>query len=145
MINSIRSRHDERFVKNSVKPLEPGVADPGRSRVAILHARKGPEWELVSGKSRMLLLNQEWQVAGRSDRMAVHLYAPERLSSMGGIISSPVVPGVVQLPGNGSPVVLFRDAQTIGGYPRIAVIDEDGLNKLAQFRPGGRLRIKIDE
>ena len=36
------------------------------------------------------------------------------------IISDGLLPGSIQVPGNGQPIVLLRDAQTTGGYPKIA-------------------------
>ncbi|MEL6989257.1 MAG: hypothetical protein AAGK97_15710, partial [Bacteroidota bacterium] len=52
------------------------------------------------------------------------------------MISSPVIPGCIQLPPDGLPIILMKDAQTTGGYPRIAVVDTDDLNILAQKKPG---------
>lgn len=43
---------------------------------------------------------------------------------------------VVQVPHNGQPIVLMADAQTTGGYPRIACVIEADLYHLAQIRLG---------
>ena len=57
------------------------------------------------------------------------------------MMSSGVVPGTIQLTHEGQPIILLADAQTTGGYPRIAkVIDED-LDALAQFKPGDMLEL----
>jgi len=55
-------------------------------------------------------------------------------------VSEPVVPGTVQLPPGGQPIVLLADAQTVGGYPRIAHVIAADLPRLAQRRAGQRLR-----
>ncbi|MGH8473345.1 MAG: allophanate hydrolase, partial [Gammaproteobacteria bacterium] len=47
----------------------------------------------------------------------------------------------VQVPPNGQPIVLLADAQTSGGYPRIATVIEADLWKLAQVRLGATLRL----
>lgn len=57
-------------------------------------------------------------------------------------ISEPVFPGTVQLPPDGRPIVLLADAQTHGGYPRIAHAIRADWPKLAQLRPGDSLRFQ---
>jgi allophanate hydrolase subunit 2 len=46
----------------------------------------------------------------------------------------------VQVPGDGQPIVLMRDCQTTGGYPKIATVISADLGRLAQIAPGGALR-----
>ena len=58
----------------------------------------------------------------------------------GELASQGVVPGVVQMPASGQPIVLLADAQTTGGYPIIAVVIRADLWTLAQLRLGGALR-----
>ena len=59
------------------------------------------------------------------------------------VISSAVIPGIIQLPPDGCPIVLMNDCQTTGGYPRIGkVIDED-MGKLAQLLPGTKLSFQL--
>jgi len=65
---------------------------------------------------------------------------PEEGIGGGDILSSPVVPGIVQLPSGGSPVLLLHDAQTSGGYRRIAAVIDEDLSLAAQLRPGSRVR-----
>ena len=52
------------------------------------------------------------------------------------MFSHGLLPGVVQVPHNGQPIVLMNDAQTTGGYPRIACIIEADIYQLAQIRLG---------
>jgi antagonist of KipI len=56
-------------------------------------------------------------------------------------ISEPVLPGTLQLPADGKPILLLADAQTHGGYPRIAHAIRADLPRLAQLRPGDSLRL----
>jgi antagonist of KipI len=51
-----------------------------------------------------------------------------------------VVPGTIQVPPDGQPIILLADAQTIGGYPRLAQVIAADLPKAAQLRPGMRVR-----
>lgn len=52
------------------------------------------------------------------------------------LLSHGLLPGVVQVPHNGQPIVLMNDAQTTGGYPRIACIIEADMYHLAQIPLG---------
>ncbi len=62
--------------------------------------------------------------------------------------SSPVVEGTVQVPPDGNPIVLMRDCQTTGGYPRIGIISSVDISKISQIRPNKRVKfrfISLDE
>jgi antagonist of KipI len=58
------------------------------------------------------------------------------------MVSSAVTKGSVQLTHDGQPVLLMADAQTTGGYPRIAQVAAADLPVCAQYRPGDRMRFK---
>lgn len=47
------------------------------------------------------------------------------------------MPGAVQLPPSGQPVIFLTDHPTTGGYPVVAVLTTDAVALLAQARPGG--------
>jgi antagonist of KipI len=82
-----------------------------------------------------------FEVTPQSDRMGIRLRGPALAKkTVGEMLSRPVVPGTVQLPPDGSPVVLMADAQTIGGYPQIAHVITVDLPLVAQLRPGNHLR-----
>ena len=58
--------------------------------------------------------------------------------------SSPTtVPGSIQVPGNGLPIVLLADGQTAGGYPKIATVVSADLPRLALRRPGDCVRFEL--
>ena len=59
------------------------------------------------------------------------------------MISSAVVPGVIQVTPNGQTILLMRDAQTTGGYPRIGVVCHESLNEVAQLCPGDLIRFEL--
>ena len=58
----------------------------------------------------------------------------------GELVSEAVAPGAVQVTNDGQPVVLGVDGQTIGGYPKVAHVVRADLDRLAQLRPGDRVR-----
>jgi antagonist of KipI len=84
-----------------------------------------------------------WSVSERSNRMGLRLAGDSELSGGGGELASfPVVPGAIQLPPDGSPIVLGPDHQTTGGYPVLGVVAGADLALLSQAGPGTKLRFK---
>jgi antagonist of KipI len=58
------------------------------------------------------------------------------------MVSTAVTTGIVQVTHEGDPIILMADAQTIGGYPRIARICAADIPVLAQTRPGVKIKFK---
>jgi len=99
---------------------------------------KGPQWESFPVEVRKAFAESAWQVSNESDRVGYRLEGPVLRGPSGNMISEPVGPGTVQVPPSGQPVVLMRDAPTIGGYPKIGIVEPEALSRLAQVAPGGR-------
>ena len=91
---------------------------------------QGPEFELLNEKHKELLFSMTFTL-GMNNRMAYQLKEtlPNNLSS---ILSSTVFPGTVQLTPSGKIIILMRDCQTTGGYPRVLQLSEVSVNLLAQ-------------
>lgn len=88
-------------------------------------------------------LERDWQAAPASNRQGLRLSGePVRIADARERISEPVLPGTVQLPPDGQPIVLLADAQTHGGYPRIGHAIRADWPRLAQLRPGETLRFE---
>lgn len=109
----------------------------------------GPHAEMFSHSSIDALLSQPFRVGHASDRMAYRLDGP-RLGhdDSRDLPSQGTMPGGIQVPPDGQPLVLMADCQTIGGYPRIACVASVDLPRLAQHRAGETVRftaISIDE
>jgi allophanate hydrolase subunit 2 len=97
----------------------------------------GPQDDYFSEASVATFLAAAYRITHQMDRMAYRLDGPVLTHQKGyNIISDGVVPGCIQVPGTGLPMVLMRDAPTVGGYPKVAVIVEADLGRLAQQRPG---------
>lgn len=87
------------------------------------------------------LFAREWQVDAASNRQGLRLQgASLALAQTRERVSEPVMPGTLQLPPDGSPILLLADAQTHGGYPRIGHAISADRPRLAQLKPGDRLR-----
>jgi biotin-dependent carboxylase-like uncharacterized protein len=101
----------------------------------------GPQEDYFDSQSTSLFLSAEYEVTWQQDRMAYRLHGPPLRHAKGyNIISDGVVPGCIQIIGTGLPLVLMRDAGTVGGYPKIATIVEADLGRMAQKRPGSMVR-----
>lgn len=80
-----------------------------------------------------------YRVTAKSDRMGARLVGPP-LAVTGDGTSVAVLPGTVQVPPDGQPIVLLSDAQTIGGYPVLGQVIAADLPLAAQVRPGDAVR-----
>ncbi|HVL91149.1 MAG TPA: biotin-dependent carboxyltransferase family protein [Actinomycetota bacterium] len=91
------------------------------------------------------LIEEEWTVTPDADRVGVRLDGPALAHGPGGpeIDPEPAMPGVIQVPGDGRPIVLGPDGPATGGYPKIATVIRADLWVLAQARPGDRLRFRL--
>lgn len=112
--------------------------DPPRIRVWA-----GPQWKNFSLADRECFLMEPWKVSAQSDRVGYRLEGPPLKASPAEIFSEPVLLGSIQVPESGQPIVTMPDGPTVGGYPKIAVIDELDLPWVAQCRPGQALRFQL--
>lgn len=108
-----------------------------------IHVLIGPRAELLGDEAVEALLSADWTVRPDSDRVGVRLDGPALPvpSGAASVPSEPMLPGAVQVPPSGLPVVFGPDHPTTGGYPVIAVVTQEGLDRLAQAGPGTRLRL----
>lgn len=104
----------------------------------------GPEFHLFDRTYLAYFFSKEWTISKQSNRMGYRLEAddiPE--AGIKEIISSPMLPGTIQITGTGQPVVLLADAQTTGGYPRLGIVPNDQLDFFGQKKPGDRIRFEF--
>ncbi|WP_299551395.1 biotin-dependent carboxyltransferase family protein [Seonamhaeicola sp.] len=104
---------------------------------------KGPEFDALSDHQKEYLLNQEFTISKDNNRMAYQLN--EMLeNNLEPVITSLVLPGTVQLTPSGKLIVLMRDCQTTGGYPRVLQLRESAINVLAQKFTGQMVSFGLD-
>ena len=110
-------------------------------RNPILRVIRGVDWTRFNASTLQRLTSELFTVSPDSDRMGVRLIGPE-LSRGDNVdlISEAVVPGTVQVPPSGQPILLLGDCQTIGGYPKIAQVITFDLGIAAQLRAGDHVR-----
>ncbi|MBR0567553.1 biotin-dependent carboxyltransferase family protein [Azoarcus sp. L1K30] len=101
----------------------------------------GPQADHFAQAALDTFFGSDYRVTAEADRMGVRLEGPalEHLGTRE-IISDATVPGSIQVPGNGQPIVLLADAQTAGGYPKIATVICSDIPRLAACRPGQTIR-----
>lgn len=112
--------------------------------IASIRIMAGLEWARLSDESKRIFLNTDFKITPDSNRMGYRLQG-QAMKTLGNeeMISSPVTKGTVQLTHEGSPIVLMADAQTIGGYPRIAQVAAVDLPRLAQKRVGEKIHFEM--
>jgi biotin-dependent carboxylase-like uncharacterized protein len=107
-----------------------------------LRACYGAEVDLLDKESRFDLFDTNFSVGNRADRMGLQLEgASFGVRSGGRLASAPVFPGTIQCPEHGTPFLLSIDAQTIGGYPRVAQVARVDRHLIGQLRPGDHVRL----
>jgi len=109
----------------------------------VLRAVAGPQEEAFRS-GLQTFFGSIYEVTPEADRMGYRLQGPPVHHDGGfpqSIISEPTVPGNVQLPADGQPIILLVE-QTTGGYTKIATVISTDLPKIAQALPGNRVRFQ---
>ncbi|GAA3693682.1 5-oxoprolinase/urea amidolyase family protein [Arthrobacter ginkgonis] len=116
--------------------------------VAVLRVVPGPreDWFGADGLSR--LTGQEWTASSESNRIGLRLTAgaggrPLERVRAGELASEGAVPGSLQVPPSGLPVVFLADHPVTGGYPVIAAVVPEDLPVAAQLPPGTAIRFQL--
>lgn len=114
---------------------------PAYSAEPTLRLIPGPHLDYFTPIALETMISHPFTVDARSNRMGYRLMGPS-LSHVAPVSlpSLPVMPGVVQVPPDGAPILLMADAQTTGGYPIIGVVIEPDISLAAQLLPGDMLR-----
>ena len=117
-------------------------ADPPRSWAdpAVLRVLPGPRPDWFAPGALDRLGDAEYVVTPASNRVAVRLAGPPvQRRDRGELPSEPLVPGAVQVPPDGQPVLFGADHPVTGGYPVLGVLDARSRDRAAQLRPGDRV------
>ena len=117
------------------------ISFPNKNIIRVL---LGPEFELFSRTFIGNFFSQTFTISPDSNRMGCRLEKKvEGFFSEKEIISSGIVPGTVQITNSGQPILLLSDAQTTGGYHRIANVISADMDMLAQLKPGDEIRFSL--
>jgi biotin-dependent carboxylase-like uncharacterized protein len=125
---------------------EARMAPPGipqyrnRSQIRVI---LGPQDDHFTQKGIDTFLNSEYLVSPYADRTGYRLNGPSIEHTAGADIISDGIPlGAIQVPADGRPIILLADRLTTGGYPKIATVITVDISKLAQAKPGDKIRFR---
>ncbi len=104
----------------------------------IIRMVRGPEYSEMMND----FTSSSYTILSQSDRVGLRLSGPSIQMDTHEIRSAVTLPGMIQVPGNGQPIVLMKDCGTTGGYPRVATVLEEDLDLLSQRPPGSRVRFQ---
>jgi biotin-dependent carboxylase-like uncharacterized protein len=109
----------------------------------VLGVLPGPRRDWLTPGAWTALTREAWTVTADSNRVGVRLSGPalERART-GELPSEGLVPGAVQVPPDGAPVLFLADHPVTGGYPVLAVVRTADLPAAAQLRPGDVVRFR---
>lgn len=128
-------------------PVLAGVVPPAlamplqRDGLPAVRVLPAAEYECFTPASHEAFWGQPWKVTPLSDRYGFRLSGPDlQPTAPMELRSHGIVPGVIQVPHGGHPIVQMRDAQPSGGYPKIGAVIEADLWRLGQTPIGGQVR-----
>ena len=103
---------------------------------------KGPEFHKLSKENKENLLKKQFSISNNHNRMG-YILNEKIKNNIKPIITSHVMPGTVQLTPGGKIIILMRDCQTTGGYPRILQLTNSAINILSQKRTNSEIKFNI--
>lgn len=132
--------------------LAPPILPRAKKETIEVRLVPGPDWARIfkrmgPGGAVRAVESRRFQLSSKSDRMGLRLNGDQPFTAPGGGEgwSRPVVPGTVQLPPDGLPIVLMGEGQTIGGYAQLGQVASLDLAKLAQARPGAEIVFRVTD
>ena len=127
----------DRIQLKAAEPELPVAAS--RAGAGLIRVIWGLHADLFAPDVRNRFVTSPFTISSRLDRMGVRLGDNEKVfgnSANLSLVSDAIVPGDIQILGDGTPIVLMRDHQPTGGYPRIATVISADFDRFAQLRPG---------
>jgi biotin-dependent carboxylase-like uncharacterized protein len=104
--------------------------------------------DYFSQEQKERFFSSEYKITLQSDRMGFKLKGESITPTKGGIISEAIAFGSIQIPKDGQPIILLKERQTIGGYPKIGTVLSVDCFRLSQLPIGSKVRfeeIRIEE
>lgn len=121
----------------------PAVVAGQQERDLPLRVVRAGEYEQFTEASHDAFWNRAWTVSAQSSRMGYRLQGDGvtlKREIAYEMRSHGIVEGVVQVPPAGEPIIQLADGNSAGGYPKMAVVIEADIWRVAQAKPGTRLR-----
>ena len=116
------------------------------SKIEYIRVIKGTNFNYFSDEGKKFFFEKEFKVTKLTDRMGMRLEGPKIENIVDtNIKSEGIIKGVIQIPADGNPIIMFSDHGTIGGYPKIGVVISSDYDKLVQLPPGSKIKFKSIE
>jgi len=116
---------------------------PKLSRHVVLRARMAPEWEGLSLPSQRYLFVSPFIATSATNRMGSRLRGDKiTMKAPVSMTSSPLLPGTLQIPPDGQPILALTDAHCTGGYPRVLQVIQADLWLLGQIAPNSQVSFR---
>jgi biotin-dependent carboxylase-like uncharacterized protein len=116
---------------------------PDFDRTDPIRVLMGPQDDYFTPLGIDTLLSSTYRITSQCDRQGFRTEGPAIEIAKGpDIISDPIPPSAIQVPGDGKPIILLRDAQVTGGYAKIAVVARVEMDFLGQMMPGDTIRFQ---
>ncbi len=116
---------------------------PNYDKITTLRIVAGYQWDMFEEYEREKFFKSDYKVTGQNDRMGFRLTGEKITSTCKGIVSEPIAYGSVQVPAHGEPIVLLKERQTIGGYPKIGAVIKVDCFRLAQLKQDSQVKFKL--
>ena len=116
------------------------------SKIEYIRVIKGTNFNYFSDEGKKFFFEKEFKVTKLTDRMGMRLEGPKIENIVDtNIKSEGIIKGVIQIPADGNPIIMFSDHGTIGGYPKIGVVISSDYDKLVQLPPDSKIKFKSVE
>ena len=113
------------------------------TKIEKIRVIKGTNFNYFSEIALNNFFKKEFKVSKLSDRMGMRLEGPQLENIYSSNIKSEgLIKGVIQVPGDGNPIIMLSDHGTIGGYPKIAVIISSDYDRLVQLPSGSKIKFQ---
>jgi len=110
------------------------------TKTPVLGLIPGYQYDDFPMSAREAFCYEDFEVSKDSNRMGIRLAGEALETPKQGLVSEGINIGSVQVPSDGQPIIMMHDRQTLGGYPKLGVINPVDLGKLAQLQPGQKVR-----
>ena len=136
---------DEEIAYEEIDAFAPTISEikiPDHFMDNTLEVQRGPEFSILSDDQLTSIFSKSFTVSEKNNRMAYQL-AELIQGHSHSMLTSGTLPGTIQITPAGRLIILMKDGQTTGGYPRILQLTEAAICRLAQKKFGDDLIMKL--
>ncbi len=128
--------------KQSMRPLQatPAAAIPNYHQSIQIRVIVGSQFEQFSVDDQQRFFQSSYKLTPESDRMGFRLSGPALQSSRPNLLSEGIAFGAIQIPPDGQPIIMMKDRQTLGGYPKMGAVFPLDAFRISQMKAGALIR-----